>query len=207
MADQDLLAKFYNIDNLVTIKIEIPEVDWTKVATANAHFGWRGDAHAPWMPNPTKRADIDKWQGHRYDWSNATSVTVTGSKLPLGTPKKFNIVGIIKKSFGGSEDKVKPSFKLEFGRLSKTAKESGDEAAKKAAKKEKAEAIALFGTSGLTLNNCKQDASFVRQPLGYEIFRQGGAPYFRCNFAKVVITTPGGGKTLQQVSRISRRGA
>lgn len=37
------------------------------------------------------------------------------------------------------------------------------------------------------MNNCKQDPSFIRQPLGYELFRQAGVPVPRCNFAKLFV--------------------
>lgn len=188
MADQDLLAKFYDIDNLVNIEIEIPEVDWDKLRKAEPHFGWRGTAS--WMEHPTTKEDIIKWKGHHYDWSKATSVTISGSKYPPSPGRTFKNVGIVKKSFGGSEDKTKPSIKLEFGRLSKEAKETATKAEKEASKKDEADAFALVGASGVTLNNSKQDKSFIRQPLGYEIFRQGGIPYFRCNLAKVIISGP-----------------
>lgn len=45
----------------------------------------------------------------------------------------------------------------------------------------------FIGIDFLMLNNSQQDGSYVRQPLGYEIFRQGGIPYARCNFAKVIV--------------------
>ena len=47
--------------------------------------------------------------------------------------------------------------------------------------------FALIGTKNLTLNNSIQDPSYVRQPLGYKLFRDGGIPYARCNFAKVIV--------------------
>ncbi|KAG4442497.1 hypothetical protein IFR05_001997 [Cadophora sp. M221] len=108
--------------------------------------------------------------GDRFDWFKATSVTISGSKFPQsGT---FANVGIIKKSYCGSFSTTKPSLRLDF--------------AKNVAANEDA-AENLFGTKTLTLNNSVQDSSFVRQTLGYELFRQAGLPYARCNYAKVVV--------------------
>lgn len=45
----------------------------------------------------------------------------------------------------------------------------------------------LIGTQYITLNNCVQDPSYIRQPLGYFLFKQAGLPYSRCNFAKVYV--------------------
>lgn len=108
--------------------------------------------------------------GDRYDWFKATSVTVSGTKFPQsGT---FADVGIIKKSYCGSFSTTKPSFRLDFAHTVK----ANEDAAEK-----------LIGTKTLTLNNSSQDQAYVRQPLGYEIFRQAGLPYARCNFAKVIV--------------------
>ena len=43
----------------------------------------------------------------------------------------------------------------------------------------------LIGTQYITLNNCVQDPSYIRQPLGYFLFKQANLPYSRCNFARV----------------------
>lgn len=108
--------------------------------------------------------------GDRFDWFKATSVTISGTKFPQsGT---FSDVGIIKKSYCGSFSTTKPSFRLDFGR---TIAANADAVEK------------LIGAKSLTLNNSSQDPAYVRQPLGYEIFRQAGLPYARCNFAKVSV--------------------
>ena len=172
MSVQDLLTKFYDIDNVVTLEINMPDQDWTKTKDQQPRFGWRAF---------TSKDDLKQ---HRYDWHKTTSVAVSGTKYP---PQKqtFTAVSITKKSFAGSLSNVKPSLKLEFSRLSKKDQPSAAEAQE--AEKNKAAILALIGTKDLTLNNSKQDASYVRQPLGYEIFRQGGIPYARCNFAKVIV--------------------
>ncbi|KAF2252050.1 hypothetical protein BU26DRAFT_249606 [Trematosphaeria pertusa] len=154
MSKQELCDNFYNIDNLVTISLTIPDSDWQALKNAEPRGG---------------RCNFS-YTGDRYDWFKATSVTVSGTKFPKqGT---FSNIGLIKKSYCGSFSTSKPSLRLDF---SKYVKENED-------------AIeALIGTKVLTLNNSKQDSSYVRQPLGYELFRQAGLPYPRCNFAKVVV--------------------
>ena len=123
---------------------------------------------------------------HHYDWYKTTSVSVSGTRYPI-QKKTFTAVSIVKKSFGGSESKEKPSLKLKFSRMTKKAEESATQAEIQESNKNGAAILALIGTKHLTFNNCKQDASYVRQPLGYEMFRQAGIPYARCNFAKVIV--------------------
>lgn len=153
MGAQDLLNSFYNIDNLVTVNITLPEADWQAILNAEpkGKFGYKGS---------------------RFDWYKAASVTVSGTKFPKeGT---FKDVGIIKKSFWGSFSKVKPSLKLDFERYN----EDNEDAIEN-----------LIGTHRMTLNNSIQDPSYIRQPLGYELFRQAGVPNFRCNLAKVIVNS------------------
>ncbi len=45
----------------------------------------------------------------------------------------------------------------------------------------------LIGTQYITLNNCVQDPSYIRQSLGYLLFKQANLPYSRCNFARVYV--------------------
>lgn len=82
--------------------------------------------------------------------------------------------------------------------MTKKMKEEATEAEIKAAKKTANEVTELIGTKYLTLNNAKQDPAFVRQPLGYRIFKQCGVPYPLCNFARVIIDT-GTEQTFNQV--------
>jgi len=169
MADQTLLTNFYDIDNLVNVDIEMAAADWGKVRLTNPHFAWRGNPN--WMNPPTTKEIIDKYYGHRYDYFATTAVTISGSKYPA--KQRFTSVWIVKKSFGGLKSETKPSIKLEFGRITKEMKDKSSEADKRLAKKTKNDALALIGTSHLTLNNCIQDDSYIKQPLGYEIFRPG----------------------------------
>jgi len=74
--------------------------------------------------------------------------------------------------------------------MTKKMEEKATREEKELAKKTEEAMVAAIGTNHLTLNNCKQDASYIRQPLGYYIFQIGGIPYFHCNFAKVTVTDP-----------------
>ena len=175
MGVQDLLGKFYDVDNIVTIEISIPDADWVSLKNTGPHYGWRADA--------TKDQVLNE---HHYDWFKTTSVAISGTKYPT-QKQSFAPVSIVKKSFAGSISNVKPSLKLEFSRLTKKEEKNASPAELDAAKKNEAAILALIGTKNLTLNNSVQDPSYVRQPLGYEVFRQGGIPYARCSFAKVII--------------------
>ena len=149
MSAQELLDKFYSIDNLVSVEITVNDTKWNDVVL---------------KAQPRQ-------EENRYDWVQDASVTISGSKFP---PKRttFNGVGLIKKSFFGSLSFTKPSIKLDFTRFTPANEDS---------------IKALIGTDYLILNNCKQDIAYVRQPLGYELFRQAGVPSFRCNFATVSV--------------------
>jgi hypothetical protein len=43
------------------------------------------------------------------------------------------------------------------------------------------------GVDRLTLNNARQDPSFINMCLGYKLFREAGVPAPRCNFATVTV--------------------
>ncbi|KAL8792001.1 MAG: hypothetical protein Q9195_005419 [Heterodermia aff. obscurata] len=175
MGVQDLLSKYYDVDNLVTIEITMPDADWGSLKTTGPHYGWRADA--------TKEQVTTE---HHYDWFKTTSISVSGTKYPT-QKQSFSPVSIVKKSFAGSISNVKPSLKLEFSRMTKKEEKNASPTDLETAKKNEAAILALIGTKNITLNNSIQDPSYVRQPLGYEVFRQGGIPYARCNFAKVIV--------------------
>jgi hypothetical protein len=93
-----------------------------------------------------------------FDYFHA-DVTVDGETAPD--------VGIRKKGFLGSLDEDKPSLKLKLD--------------------EYVDGGTLFGLERITLNNSKQDASYVHQCLAYELFADAGLPAPRCNFARVIV--------------------
>jgi hypothetical protein len=94
MGTQALLHSFYDIDNLVTVSVSIPDAEWQALKTAKPAGGFG-------------------FIGSRYEWHKATSVSISGSKFPEyhGT---FTNVGIIKKSYAGSFSTTKPAFRLDF---------------------------------------------------------------------------------------------
>lgn len=75
--------------------------------------------------------------------------------------------GVRKKGFLGSASLSKPSLKVSFDEY-----EVGREA---------------FGVEGLTLNNSRQDPSFVKTCLAMKVFLDAGLPASRCNFAHVTV--------------------
>jgi|SRR5271166_104172 len=98
---QQALDSLYALDNVLTIKITMPQADWDAVRTeepagGRCNFNWKG--------------------GDRYTWSKTTSVEISGTSFPARTT--FTQVGIKKKSFCGSVDSEKPCLHLDFGKFS-----------------------------------------------------------------------------------------
>jgi hypothetical protein len=89
--------------------------------------------------------------------------TYSGAITVDGTA--FGVVGIKKKGFFGSLDPVKPSLKVIFDEF--------------------VHGTEYLGLEKLTLNNSRQDPSYLRQCLAYETFAKAGIVAPRCNFAHV----------------------
>lgn len=87
------------------------------------------------------------------------TVTVDGQRLEQ--------VAVRKKGFLGSLDDDKPSLKLKFDEVIADQE--------------------VAGLRGLTLNNNRQDPSFLRQCLAYDLFAAAGLPAPRCNLAHVTV--------------------
>jgi hypothetical protein len=97
---QQALDKLYALDNVLTIKITMPQGDWDAVRNEQpkggvCKFDWTG--------------------GSRFTWRKATSVEISGTRFPA--PTTFNDVGVKKKSFCGSFNNDKPCLHLDFGRF------------------------------------------------------------------------------------------
>jgi len=97
---QQALDSLYAIDNVLTIKITMPQGDWDAVRTEQpkggvCNFEWTG--------------------GARFTWRKATSVEISGTSFPARTT--FTEVGIKKKSFCGSLNSEKPCLHIDFGRF------------------------------------------------------------------------------------------
>ena len=108
--------------------------------------------------------------GARYTWRKADSVEISGTRFP--PPTTFADVGIKKKSFCGSIDDTKPCVHIDLGRFSSITEDAAE---------------ALIGTRYVTLNNSKQDKSYIRQTLGYRMLDTAGLPYSRCNYARAFV--------------------
>jgi hypothetical protein len=93
-----------------------------------------------------------------YSWY-AASVTVDG--------RTREDAALRKKGLLGSESTTKPSLKVSFDEFS--------------------EGGSLFGLDGLTLNNARQDPSYIHQCMGYALFEAAGIPSSRCGFAHVTV--------------------
>ena len=98
---QQALDSLYAIDNVLTIKITMPQGDWDAVRTEQpkggiCNFEWKG--------------------GARFTWRRATSVEISGTSFPARTT--FTEVGVKKKSFCGSLRSDKPCLHIDFGRFS-----------------------------------------------------------------------------------------
>ena len=98
---EQALDSFYALDNVVTVKITMPQADWDAVRTeepagGRCNFNWKG--------------------GERYTWRKATSVEISGTSFPAATT--FTQVGVKKKSFCGSISSERPCVDIDFGKFS-----------------------------------------------------------------------------------------
>jgi len=87
------------------------------------------------------------------------AVTLDGTEFPE--------IGVRKKGLLGSDSTTKPSLKLNLDWVDGGAQ--------------------FLGKDMLTLNNARQDPSYLDQCLGYALFADAGVPACRCNFAHVVV--------------------
>ena len=107
-ADQVKMGSFYQLNNIVTVNVTMPQIDWDNLRNANPYGG---------LCNVT-------YVGPRYDWYTATSVTITSTQFPyVNGSFIFNNVGIKKKSYCGSESKSKPSLHLKYAQADEAAVE------------------------------------------------------------------------------------
>jgi hypothetical protein len=95
---QKALDSFYALDNVITVKITMPQAEWDAARSeepkgGRCNFEWTGDS--------------------RYTWHKAASVEISGTNFPAKTT--FTDVGIKKKSFCGSIDSDKPCLHVDFG--------------------------------------------------------------------------------------------
>lgn len=141
---------------------------------------------ADWLFSPDTLLDIEvdisegDWDALRFQ--NRTILDIFGEtcgSAPAGSPFTYvpatvtvngevmENVGIRKKGFLGSLDNDKPSLKIKFDKY--------------------VDGQRLTGLERMTLNNSKQDLSYMNQCLGYQLFARAGVPAPRCNFARVAV--------------------
>lgn len=115
---------------------------------------------------------VHSFTGDRYDWFEAPRIFLSASVFPEVGPSEFASVGLKKRSYCGSFSKHKPSLALNLKKFN-----SGNESV----------ADQLIGTTYLTFNNSKQDGSFIRQVIGYQLFKSAGLPFSRCNLGLLTV--------------------
>ncbi|MEV6899028.1 hypothetical protein [Amycolatopsis sp. NPDC051372] len=98
--EQQALDSLYEIDNVLTIDIVMPQAEWDAVRTEEPAGG---------------RCNFDWTGGSRFTWRKATSVELSGTKFPART--SFPDVGVKKKSFCGSFSNDKPCLHIDFGKF------------------------------------------------------------------------------------------
>lgn len=154
---QQLCDSFYDLANELTIRITMPEARWTSLRTEQPLSG------------PTCEQGFNWMGGDRYTWFAADSVEITGSVIGS---KTFSNVGIKKKSFCGSISSTVPCLKLDLDKYNAANGPVAD---------------SFIGIRQITLNNSLQDPSYVRQNVGYFLYKLAGLPYSRCNYARVFV--------------------
>lgn len=108
-ADQVRMDSFYDLNNIVTVNITMPQVDWDNLRNAQPYGGVCNFAYV----------------GSRYDWYTAASVTIQTTQFPyVNGSFTFNNVGIKKKSYCGSISSTKPSLHLKYAAADEPAVEA-----------------------------------------------------------------------------------
>jgi hypothetical protein len=154
--NQERCDRYYDLNNIVYIEIGMDD---------NNHNG-RND----WQDLKNDDGQtVDPETGEKdYLWYTATWVKAWGDHWP--EPAPILNVGIKKKGGVGSNDVNKTAFKLDFGKWTDNNNDIAD---------------AQIGTHFLTLNNAKQDETFMRQCVQNRICKIAGMPFQRCNLAHV----------------------
>ena len=98
---QQALDSFYALDNVITIKIKMPQAEWDAVRNEEPDGG---------------RCNFNFTGGARYTWRKAASVEISGTRFPAQAAT-FADVGVKKKSFCGSIDSNKPCLHIDFGKF------------------------------------------------------------------------------------------
>lgn len=153
-------------------------------ADAGVDAGVDADPSAPlFEPDHVVAVDIElpiaDWDALRVQSRNLSTLFGNCLAQPFADPftyfrgvvfidgERVPDVGVRKKGFLGSLDPDRPSLKIKFDEYLGGRR--------------------FAGLKTLTLNNAKQDPSFLRQCLSYQTFEAAGVAAPRCNFARVRI--------------------
>jgi CotH kinase protein len=143
----DPTAQMYEPNRIISIAINMDADHWNQLRAQERTFVslFGGSCLEQPFDNP-------------FTWFPA-QVTIDGQLR--------NNIGVRKKGFLGSLDRVKPALKIDLSQFQSNS--------------------AVYGLKKLTLNNAKQDPSLIRQCVGYQLFARAGVPAPRCNFAQVSV--------------------
>jgi CotH kinase protein len=146
-AQSDPTASMYDPTRIISIAINMDADHWNQLRAQERTFVslFGGDCLAQPFDNP-------------FSWFPA-QVMIDGQLR--------NNIGVRKKGFLGSLDRVKPALKIDLSQFQANS--------------------AVYGLKKLTLNNAKQDPSLIRQCVAYQLFARAGVPAPRCNFAQVSV--------------------
>jgi spore coat protein CotH len=146
-AQSDPTASMYDPTRIISIAINMDADHWYQLRAQERTFVslFGGDCLAQPFDNP-------------FSWFPA-QVMIDGQLR--------NNIGVRKKGFLSSLDRVKPALKIDLSQFQANS--------------------AVYGLKKLTLNNAKQDPSLIRQCVGYQLFARAGIPAPRCNFAQVSV--------------------
>jgi hypothetical protein len=153
---------FFNIDNVVTVDIDMDPALWIELKAAMPgpipdpyHLDEAGNPYPNGECDSNVPAEIDRYKEYSANFTISGTNTNLTKRTYAGTVKK--------KSYCGSLSPDKPSLKIKIGSLAQTE----------------------FGVPELTLNNSVQDASYIRQIVGYELYKYAELPHSRANYAIV----------------------
>ena len=146
-AQSDPTASMYDPTRVISIAINMDVDHWNQLRAQERTFVslFGGDCLAQPFNSP-------------FSWFPA-QLTIDGQLR--------NNIGVRKKGFLGSLDRVKPALKIDMSQF-----QANDP---------------VYGLKKLALNNAKQDPSLIRQCVGYQLFARAGVPAPRCNFAQISV--------------------
>ena len=122
---------------------------------------------ADWIELGNQRRNIvEIWGGDCFSEPLTSPYTYFPATVTLDG-NELGDIGVRKKGLLGSDSSTKPSLKLNLDWADSD--------------------VSYLGKDMLTLNNARQDPTYMDQCLGYGLFAAAGVPASRCNFAHVTV--------------------